>query len=162
MRDRRAAVVPGEFAISEAEPRDRTAEAVIVDAHEVEARLDRQCAQRGADRLAFDLQGARRKVGVAHLAFALELDGTDDRAVGSDAARAARSFEAGVIEHLADDETAGFVRAHLAGHGRQGSKKAERYHHPTQHRQTPLTPPTTTDRNLLKAARVCPPFVAKS
>src|ERR1700742_4429677 len=109
MRDRRAAVVPGGFAISEAEPRDRTAEAVIVDAHEVEARLDRQAAQRGADRLAFDLQRARRKVGVAHLAFALELDGTDDRAVGSNAARAACAFEAGVNEQIADDKKASFA-----------------------------------------------------
>ena len=60
---RRAArrVMAGEVAIGKAEPRDRAAETVGVGALEIEAGLDRQPAQRGADRLAFHLQRAGRQ-----------------------------------------------------------------------------------------------------
>jgi len=37
---------------------------------------------------------------------------------------AARAFETGVVEHLADDEAASFVRGHFAGHRRQRGQQA--------------------------------------
>src|SRR6185312_16613319 len=104
MRDARAGVMTGERAIGKAETRNRAAETIGVGALEIEARLHRQPAQRGADRFAFDLDGAGRQGGVPQLALALDLDGADHRAVGVDAAGAARALETGVAEGLADDE----------------------------------------------------------
>ena len=41
------------------------------------------------------------------------------------AALAARAFEAGVVEYLADDEAAGFLGGHLAGDGRHRGQQAD-------------------------------------
>jgi len=106
VRHLRAPIAAGELAGGKAQPRDRAAEAVFVDAHEIEAGLDRHAAHLSANRFAFDLQGASRQHGIAHLAGALELDGADDRAVRQDTALPAGAFEAGIIEKLADNEAA--------------------------------------------------------
>src|SRR3990172_11654483 len=93
MRHRGAAVVAGEFAGGEAQPRDRTAERIAVDTIEIEARLERQPAHRSAHRFALHLERTGRHMRVAYLTGALELDGADHRTVGQDAALAARAFE---------------------------------------------------------------------
>src|SRR5690348_16632900 len=133
MRKRRARLMARELARGKAEAGHRTAEARLAGLLEVEAGLDRQAAQGRADRLALHPQRARRQVRVARRARALELDRADHRAVGIDAALAARAFEAGVVEHLADDEAARFLGGHLAGECRDGGQKAGYERYPTQH-----------------------------
>src|SRR3989304_9876190 len=99
MSDAGARLVAGEFARCESETRDRPAERVVVDALEIEARLDWHAAQRGANGLAFHPQRIGRQTGVAHRARTLELDGADDRAIGMDTALAARAFKAVAGKH---------------------------------------------------------------
>jgi hypothetical protein len=109
----------GKFAGGEAQSRNRSAEAGVACALEVEARLERQATQGGANRPASDLQRVGRQLRVTHRPRPLELDGTGDRAVGINAALPARAFETGVVEHLANDKLTGLVGGHLAGYRRR-------------------------------------------
>src|SRR4029078_1093523 len=108
VRDGRSSAVPREVAIGKAEPRYRSAEAVRARTVQIEAGLHRQTPQRGANRLASDLQRVGRQVRMTHLACTLELDGAGHRPIGIHAAKSACALETGVVEHLPDDETAGF------------------------------------------------------
>src|SRR5262245_1311881 len=149
-----------EFAIGEAEARNRSAEGVFAGALKIEAWLEQHPAQCCANGLAADLQRIGRQVRVAYGPRALELNGAGDRAVGIGAALAARAFEAGVAEHLADDEPARLVGAHLAGHRRQRGQKARSQCNATQH---PLTPTDATNTTAhFRPNRLCTGFVDKS
>ena len=64
----------GEVAIGEAEPRHRAAEAALVRAFEIEARLERHALQRGADGLALDPQRSGRQPYRTNRARAADLD----------------------------------------------------------------------------------------
>src|SRR3569832_1575312 len=145
MRQRGARLMPREFARGESETGNRAAEAHLAEFLEAEAGLHRQAAQACANRLALDPQSPRRQMRVAHRARALELDRADDRAVSIDPALAARAFDAGVVEHLADDEAARFLGSHLAGERRDGGHEAECERYATQHHEHSETNATGTD-----------------
>src|SRR5262249_51564506 len=136
--------VSRELAIGEAEPGNRSAEGVFAGAFKIEARLEQHPPQCRANGLAADLQRIGRQVCVAHGARALELNGASDRAVWIDTALSTRAFEAGVAEHLADDEPARLVGAHLAGQRRQRGQEAGSQCNATQHSLTPTDATNTT------------------
>src|SRR5262245_61562600 len=123
----------GELAIRKAQSRNRSTEAVLARALKAEAWLEHHAAQRGANGLASELQGIRRQICKAHGARSLNLNGAGNRAIGIDTALTARPFKAGVAEHLADDEAAGFIGAHLAGCRRQRRCQANHQCNATQH-----------------------------
>ena len=70
---------------------------------------------------------------VAHLALPRNWMEPSHRAVGMDPALAARAFEAGVGEHLADDEAARLVGVHLAGDRRGRGQQADQQRNFTHH-----------------------------
>ncbi len=107
-----------EVAIGEAHARYRATEAHVIALVEIEAGLERESLQRGAYRIAANLDGVDRQPGVADRTRAAELDGARHRAVAEDAAGAARAVEAGEGEHLVGDELACLLRTHFFGdHG---------------------------------------------
>src|SRR5579871_2640948 len=83
-----ARVAAGEIAISEAERRQRAAEALGIGLVHLEAGLERHAAQRGTDRIGLHLDGTGRQRDKPGRAGAADLDGADHRPVGVDAARA--------------------------------------------------------------------------
>src|ERR1043166_1552734 len=108
---------PGEIARGETQPGDAAAEAVLVDLHEDEARLERDALERGAPVLPLHPQGPRREVDVAHRAGTAEADDAHDRAVVLDATGSGRALETAERVKLAGDETLGFIGPHFAGAG---------------------------------------------
>ena len=104
-----ASAMACELTIGKAQSRDRSAETDVADALEIEARLNQQAAHRSANRFAFNLKRVGGQVRKAYGTGPLKLDRAGDRAVGVHAPLSARAFEAGVVEHLADDEPTSFV-----------------------------------------------------
>jgi DNA polymerase-3 subunit epsilon len=102
----RPAVAAREVAIGEADPRDRAAEALLIGLVDLEARLDRQAAQRCAIVLTFDLQRSGRQLDVARRSGAADLNTARDGAVGVDQPRATGAVKAIEGKHLAGDEMA--------------------------------------------------------
>src|SRR5262249_6840681 len=123
----------GELVIGKAQDGERTGEAEVARAFEVEAGLDQQSLHGSAHRFASHLERVGREMRIANRAAALKLDRACDRAVGIDAALSPASFETGVVEHLANNEPAGFLGAHLTGYRRQRGQKAGRQYKTTQH-----------------------------
>src|SRR5436190_16836207 len=93
-----------EITIGEAQAGDRAAEAHVTGALEIEARLERQAAQRGAIAIATGPQRAGRQHHEAARTVAADLDVARDRSVGEDAAIAGGAVKAGVGKMLAGDE----------------------------------------------------------
>src|ERR1051326_2836207 len=115
---------PGETAGEETKPSHAAAEAVVVDLHEVEARLEREAFERGAPVLALHPEGPGRQVDVAHCPGTAEADDAHHGAVVLDAAAPGRTLETAERVKLAGDETLGLVGPHFAGPSREGGKGA--------------------------------------
>ena len=129
-----------EITISEAHARDRPAEAALVLLVEIEARLERNALDRGADGLAADLERIAGKPDMAHRAGARELHRAGSAAVIENTARATRTVKALECEYLAGHEPAGFIGIHrLPGdcrHGHRGGKNGPQ-HKTRNHAVTP-------------------------
>lgn len=102
----RTIVAVSEVAKGKAVPRQGAAEALVVCAIDVEARLEGQTAKRSAIGLAFDLQRSRRQGDIARLAGAANLDAARDGAVAVNAAGPTGAVEAIESKKLARDEVA--------------------------------------------------------
>src|ERR1700760_657356 len=114
-----------EVAIGKAKPGDGAAEAAVVLLVDIEARLERQPLQRGADIVAADLQGVAGQPEMAHRAGAGELDGACGAHVIENTACAAGAVETGEGEPLAGHEFARLFSRHRArecrcNHGSSG------------------------------------------
>src|SRR3569833_3019207 len=101
-----------EVAIGEAETRDGAAEASVVLLVDVEARLERQSSERGANVVAADLQRIAGQPDVSHRAGAGKLHGACGTHIFEDSARAASAVKARESEHLACHELACLVCRH--------------------------------------------------
>src|ERR1700722_2481899 len=93
-----------EIAIGEAHARDRAAERDLVLLVEIEARLERQASDRGANRLAANLQRIAWQTHVTDRAGAAELHRARRAAVLEHPACAAGAVKASETEPLARDE----------------------------------------------------------
>ena len=108
-----AAAALDEIAVGEAEAGNGAAEAVLAGLHQVEARLDHQAFDGGADLRAAHLQGAGRQHRASQRPAAGNLHGADHGAVAGDLTGAARPVEAIERKELSDNEMARLGRGHL-------------------------------------------------
>src|SRR6267154_2441663 len=154
-------VAAGEVAIGEAQAPNRAAEALWIGLVDIEARLHRKSAHRGADRLALSPHRSGRQHHIADRSAAAELDRARDRAVAIDATGAMRAFKAVESEQLADHELPRRLHIELFGGGRSRRHKSRHHHCDTQHDELPPTP--TKRLNHRVTIRINPswtPFVA--
>src|SRR3569832_2945782 len=107
-----------EIAVSEAHAGHRSAEADLVPLVEIEARLKRNAAERATNGLAADLQRIAWQTHVANRTGAAELHRAGSSHIVENPTRAAGAVEARESEHLAGNETPGFLGIHLPGHRR--------------------------------------------
>ena len=124
-----------EIAIGEAHARHRAAEAALVLLVEIEAGLERNALDRGADGLAANLQRIAGKPHVAHRAGAGKLHRARRAHVVEDPAGAAGAVETGEGENLAGYKPARLIGIHLPGQsgrdhrtGRDGPQHKTRKH----------------------------------
>src|SRR5690349_14889902 len=131
------AIALHEVTIGKAKAAQRTAEPVVVDFDDVEARLKRHALHRRANPARRHPNGIWRQGYIVRRTSSADPDVARDRTVSIDAADARRALEARIGEYLTGHERFCLLRPHLPCLGRESERQSRQYQDLSHHGGTP-------------------------